>query len=241
MENKTQILLVEDDAGLAEITQEYLESKDLTVTIISDGLEAVDAIINTQPDLVILDLMLPGLDGISVCKKVRNDYSGPILMLTASADPFDQVVGLEMGADDFVQKPVEPRILLARIRARLRTTELSAQSTEQPTKESTSINQDLVYNELTVKPSARQVLVGQHQVELSGPEYDVLLCLVENTGKIQDRDALFRAIRGIDYDGKSRMIDIIISQIRHKLNQFNYANQHIKTVRNRGYLFVPHL
>ena len=241
MENKTQILLVEDDAGLAEITQEYLESKDLTVTIVSDGLEAVDAIVKGQPDLVILDLMLPGLDGISICKKVRHDYSGPILMLTASADPFDQVVGLEIGADDFVQKPVEPRILLARIRARLRNIELSSHVIEQPTKDNHLISQDLVYNELTVKPAARQVLVGQHQVELSGPEYDVLLCLVENTGTIQDRDALFRAIRGIDYDGKSRMIDIIISQIRHKLNQFNYANQHIKTVRNRGYLFVPDL
>jgi len=236
MENKTQILLVEDDQGLAEITQEYLESKDLSVAVVGDGLEAVDIIINDQPDLVILDLMLPGLDGISVCKKVRPDYSGPILMLTASADPFDQVVGLEIGADDFVQKPVEPRILLARIRARLRSKVAS-----QTPKDNSVPSADLVYNQLTVKPSARQVLVGQHQVELSGPEYDVLLCLVENTGEIQDRDALFRAIRGIDYDGKSRMIDIIISQIRHKLNQFNYANQHIKTVRNRGYLFVPEL
>ena len=235
MENKTKILLVEDDQGLAEITQEYLESKDLTVSIVGDGLEAVDAIINGQPDLVILDLMLPGLDGISVCKKVRNQYKGPILMLTASADPFDQVVGLEIGADDFVQKPVEPRILLARIRARLRNTEPSVIPDNQ------SVPQDLTFTELTIKPASRQVLVGPHQVELTGPEYDVLLCLVENTGQIQDRDALFRAIRGIDYDGKSRMIDIIISQVRHKLNQFNYANQHIKTVRNRGYLFVPEL
>lgn len=235
MENKTQILLVEDDRGLAEITQEYLESKDLTVTIVADGLEAVDAIIDGQPDLVILDLMLPGLDGISVCKKVRDKYKGPILMLTASADPFDQVVGLEMGADDFVQKPVEPRILLARIRARLRNTEQSA------VPENQTVPQDLTFTDLTIKAASRQVLVGQHQVDLTGPEYDVLLCLVENTGQIQDRDALFRAIRGIDYDGKSRMIDIIISQVRHKLNQFNYANQHIKTVRNRGYLFVPEL
>ena len=235
MENKTQILLVEDDQGLAEITQEYLESKDLSVSIVGDGLEAVDAIINGQPDLVILDLMLPGLDGISVCKKVRDKYKGPILMLTASADPFDQVVGLEIGADDFVQKPVEPRILLARIRARLR-------NSEQPLiAENKAAPQDLTFTELTIKPASRQVLVGPHQVELTGPEYDVLLCLVENTGQIQDRDALFRAIRGIDYDGKSRMIDIIISQVRHKLNQFNYANQHIKTVRNRGYLFVPEL
>lgn len=231
----TQILLVEDDQGLADIIKEYLESKDLSVNIVGDGLEAVEVIINTQPDLVILDLMLPGLDGIEVCKRVRNDYAGTILMLTASADPFDQVVGLEIGADDFVQKPVEPRVLLARIRARLRQTENSTQAV------SHAAESDLSFAELTIKKASRQVLVGKHQVEFTSPEYDVLLCLVENIGEIQDRDALFRAIRGIDYDGRSRMIDIIISQVRHKLNEFNYANQHIKTVRNRGYLFVPEL
>ncbi len=233
-QKQTQILLVEDDQDLAEIIKEYLESKDLHVSVIHDGLEAVDVIIKTQPALVILDLMLPGLDGVSVCKQVRDHYQGSILMLTASADPFDQVVGLEMGADDFVQKPVEPRILLARIRARLRSPQHQESAAQ-----STQTSQDLIYAELTIKVSSRQVFIGKHQVELTGPEYDVLQCLVENTGEIQDRDALFRAIRGIEYDGKSRMIDIIISQIRHKLNQFNYASQHIKTVRNRGYLFVP--
>jgi len=234
----TQILLVEDDQGLADIIKEYLESKDLAVNIVSDGLQAVEVIIDTQPDLVILDLMLPGLDGIEVCKRVRGEYKGSILMLTASADPFDQVVGLEIGADDFVQKPVEPRVLLARIRARLR----------QNSPESASISatapvpdNDLKYGQLTIKKASRQVLVASHQVTFTGPEYDVLLCLVENIGEIQNRDALFRAIRGIDYDGRSRMIDIIISQVRHKLSEFNYANQHIKTVRNRGYLFVPEL
>ncbi len=235
---KTQIVLVEDDQGLADIIKEYLESKELAVHIVSDGLEAVEVIIDSQPALVILDLMLPSIDGIEVCKRIRGEYSGSILMLTASADPFDQVVGLEMGADDFVQKPVEPRVLLARIRARLRqnNNDRPSASIKAP-----SIVEDKKYGQLTIKKSSRQVWVASHQVVFTGPEFDVLLCLVENIGEIQNRDALFRAIRGIDYDGRSRMIDIIISQIRHKLSEYNYANQHIKTVRNRGYLFVPEL
>ena len=231
MSEQPNIMIVEDDIDLAESIQEYLESKDIRVQLVHDGLEAVERIVGDQPDLVILDLMLPGMDGISICKKIRNDYQGAILMLTASADPFDQVVGLEIGADDFVQKPVEPRILLARIRARLRNNEQSSTQGEQ--------SNDLVYGDLILKPAFRQVFINNHQVQLTGPEYDILLCLVENTGTILGRDNLFKTIRGIEYDGQSRMIDITISQIRHKLGEFNYPSQHIKTVRNKGYLFVP--
>ena len=234
MNENPNILLVEDDIDLAESIQEYLESKEINVALVHDGLEAVDKILTEQPDLVILDLMLPGMDGISICKKIRHDYKGAVLMLTASADPFDQVVGLEIGADDFVQKPVEPRILLARIRARLRNSEHVATNSDNGAP-------DLVYGDLIVKPSFRQVFVNNHQVQLTGPEYDILLCLVENTGNILGRDTLFKTIRGIEYDGQSRMIDITISQIRHKLGEFNYASQHIKTVRNKGYLFVPEI
>ena len=236
MTNKSNIMIVEDDLELGEIIKEYLESKDFSVNVVTDGLEAVNAIISQQPDLVILDLMLPSLNGTEICKQVRQDYKGAILMLTASIDPFDQVVGLEIGADDFVHKPVDPRVLLARIRARLR--ETNRGPIEIPP--STS-NADLIYASLTIKRASRQVQVDQHKIQLTGPEYDVLVCLVENIGEIQDRDALFQAIRGIEYDGRSRMVDIIISQIRHKLMEFDYSPQHIKTVRNRGYLFVPEL
>lgn len=234
MSERPNILIVEDDVDLAESIEEYLESKDINVKMVHDGLEAVDQILKEQPDLIILDLMLPGMDGISICKKIRPEYKGAVLMLTASADPFDQVVGLEIGADDFVQKPVEPRILLARIRARLR-------SSEQASQTNTDTTNDLTYGDLTIKPASRQVFVNNHQIQLTGPEYDILLCLVENTGTILGRDSLFKTIRGIEYDGQSRMIDITISQIRHKLGEFNYASQHIKTVRNKGYLFVPEI
>ena len=150
MSERPYILVVEDDIDLAESIQEYLESKELTVKLIHDGLEAVNTILSDQPDLVILDLMLPGMDGISICKKIRHEYKGSVLMLTASGDPFDQVVGLEIGADDFVQKPVEPRVLLARIRARLRNTEQSNPSEK-------VASSDLVFGDLTIKPAFRQV------------------------------------------------------------------------------------
>ncbi|MBL4794523.1 MAG: response regulator transcription factor [Pseudomonadales bacterium] len=237
MSNKPRILLVEDDLALGDVIKEYLESKEMIVDIVIDGLEAVDVILTTHPDLVILDLMLPNLSGIEVCKKIRPDYHGSILMLTASADPFDQVVGLEIGADDFVLKPVEPRILLARIRARLRRPDVKVVAVEPSPDQAPQ--KELVFGELVIRKAARQVSVSGHHVAFTGPEYDMLLCLVENIGEIQDRDALFHATRGIEYDGKSRMIDITISQIRQKLAEFGYDNSHIKTVRNRGYLFVP--
>ena len=125
-----QILIVEDDQRLAELTQEYLESNGLKVAIESDGGKAAARILREQPDLVVLDLMLPGEDGLSICRKVRGQYDGPILMLTARTDDMDEVLGLEMGADDYVCKPVRPRVLLARIRALLRRSESSEAPSE---------------------------------------------------------------------------------------------------------------
>ncbi|MFS2125847.1 response regulator, partial [Pseudomonas sp. Pseusp97] len=120
MEQEARILIVEDDQRLAELTQDYLESNGLAVSIESHGGKAVERVLAERPDLVVLDLMLPGEDGLSICKRLRPDYDGPILMLTARTDDMDQVQGLEMGADDYVCKPVRPRVLLARIRALLR-------------------------------------------------------------------------------------------------------------------------
>ena len=123
MEQEARILIVEDDQRLAELTQDYLESNGLAVSIESHGGRAVERVLAERPDLVVLDLMLPGEDGLSICKRLRPDYDGPILMLTARTDDMDQVQGLEMGADDYVCKPVRPRLLLARIQALLRRSE----------------------------------------------------------------------------------------------------------------------
>jgi two-component system response regulator RstA len=226
------ILLVEDDEELAELISNYLSDNAFTVAVESNGARAVGRIINEKPDLVILDLMLPGKDGISICREARFGFSGPILMLTASMDAVDQILGLEIGADDFVQKPVEPRVLLARIRALLRRTD--------NTPIQHSLNQsepDLMnFGDLSINISARTVHFKGSSLEFSGSEYNVLLYLAENAGSIVSRDELFQSLRNLEYDGQSRFIDITISQIRKKLG--GDADSYLKTVRGKGYLFA---
>ncbi len=228
------ILIVEDDDELAGLVKEYLESTELRVEIEETGLHAANRILNDKPDLVILDLMLPGKDGISICREVRPFYTGPILMLTASNESVDQIISLEVGADDYVQKPVEPRILLARIRSLLRRTE-SSTGHSPAVLQST---QSLQIGEIEIMPNTRQVKVAGNDIKLTNPEYDILLLLAENLGQILSRDDIFKAIRGIEYDGHNRLVDITVSQLRGKLGCDGISDKHIKTIRNKGYLFV---
>ncbi len=232
---KKNILLVEDDEELAELIQDYLERAEFNVSVEHNGLIAADRVLQDKPDLVILDLMLPGKDGIAICRDVRPFFDGHILMLTASNESVDQILGLEIGADDFVQKPVEPRILLARIRALFR----RSGHEKQPIIESASIETDSMHFEnLLISPATRQVKVNGHQINLANPEYDVLLLLAENRGKILSRNDIFVSLRGIEYDGQNRLVDITISQLRAKLACDGQSDRHIKTIRNKGYLFV---
>lgn len=222
------LLLVEDDEELAELIAEYLGARGYGVTVQSDGAKAVEQVCSGQFDMVVLDLMLPGMDGISVCREVRHRFSGPVLMLTASADVVDQVVGLEVGADDFVQKPVEPRVLLARIRALLRRA-TAAPVHRQPESE-------LCFDELVINPSANQATLAGRVLTLSAAEFDVLYHLAQNAGRIVSRDEIFSEVRNIPYDGLSRFADIAVSQIRKQLG--SAADRFVKTVRGRGYLFI---
>ena len=235
MSDKKQIILVEDDQELAQLVDEYLSYQGFDVLVIDNGIDATDSIIKNQPDLVILDLMLPGKDGISVCRDVRGEYKGPILMLTASDEPIDQVVGLEIGADDFVHKPIEPRILLARIRALSRRAEINQSKT--PISGSSAGSEDLlVANDLTVNKANRNVYIKEELFVLNSQEFDLLCILAENAGNILSRDFLFQEMKGFEYDGLNRFIDILISQIRNKINDHNACI--IKTVRGKGYLLV---
>jgi len=226
------ILIVEDDVSLATLTQTYLEGKQFTVDVEHHGLAAVDRIIKGSYDLIILDLMLPGKDGIAICREVRHHYQGSILMLTASNDSVDQVLGLEIGADDYVQKPVEPRILLARVRALLR------RSSIQPIMavENSASPELLVFADMTINLSARAVQLNNTELEFTSPEFDILAYLASNAGTIVSRDQMFRQLRNIDYDGQNRFVDITMSHIRRKLG--DQANIYLKTVRGKGYLFV---
>ncbi len=228
-----RILIVEDDERLAELTREYLESNGLEVTVENHGGRAVERIRNDQPDLVVLDLMLPGEDGLSICRRVRPFYSRPIIMLTARTDDLDQVLGLEMGADDYISKPVKPRVLLARIRAMLRrAAEISnnEESAEEPTR--------LQFNDLVVDRSMREAWLNDVSIDLTSAEFDLLWLLSSNAGRVLSREEIFTALRGIEYDGQDRSIDVRVSRIRPKIGDDPIHPRRIKTVRSKGYLFV---
>ncbi len=230
------MLIVEDDERLAELTREYLESNDLVVSLESNGAHAVERIRNESPDLVVLDLMLPGEDGLSICRRVRPFYNGPILMLTARTDDLDQVLGLEMGADDYMSKPVRPRVLLARIRALLR------RVNEKPGAGLAEVDQDepvrLVFNDLVVDRSMREAWLHDESIDLTSAEFDLLWLLASNAGRVLSREEIFTALRGIEYDGQDRSIDVRVSRIRPKIGDDPVHPRRIKTVRSKGYLFV---
>ncbi|QNH80737.1 response regulator [Pseudomonas protegens] len=226
-----QVLIVEDDQRLAELTREYLESNGLQVAIEGNGALAAERIIAEQPDLVILDLMLPGEDGLSICRKVRDRYDGPILMLTARTDDMDQVMGLDLGADDYVCKPVRPRLLLARIQALLRRSEAPQPAPEK--------SRRLRFGPLLVDSALREAWLSDVGIELTSAEFDLLWLLVVNAGRILSREEIFNALRGIGYDGQDRSIDVRISRIRPKIGDDPEHPRLIKTIRSKGYLFVP--
>lgn len=233
-----RVMIVEDDDRLAQLTADYLISNGMAVEVIRDGSSAIPAIINKQPDLVVLDLMLPGADGLEVCKMVRDKYKKPILMLTARTDDVDQVLGLEMGADDYVPKPVKPRVLLARIRALLRRSDGQDDNDNGKNK---GDGVRLEFGELVIDNSAREVWLRGDAVDLTSAEYDLLWLLASNAGTILSREEIFERLRGIQYDGQDRSIDVRVSRIRPKVGDDPMNPRRIKTVRSKGYLFVKDL
>lgn len=226
-QQRSQVLIVEDDQRLADLTCEYLQANGFEVAVEGDGAKAAQRIIDEQPDLVILDLMLPGEDGLSICRKVRPRYVGVILMLTARSDDLDQVQGLDLGADDYVVKPVRPRLLLARINALLRRSD--APSSE---------HQALVFGPLRVDNTLREAWLRGASIELTSAEFDLLWLLVSNAGRVLSREEIFTSLRGVGYDGQDRSIDVRISRIRPKIGDDPIHPKMIKTLRSKGYLFV---
>jgi two-component system OmpR family response regulator len=223
------VLLVEDDLRLAELVSHYLENNGFRVRTTARGDQVVEQVQRETPDLVILDLGLPGQDGFSICRQLRPTYANPILILTARDNDFDHVLGLELGADDYVIKPVEPRVLLARINALLR------RSQAQPHIKHTSLR----FGQLLINTVARAVSLNSQPVALSSAEFDLLACLAERAGEIQSRATLFQHLYGREYDGADRMLDVRISHLRKKLGEDADSSERIKTIWGQGYLFVP--
>ncbi|APX94393.1 DNA-binding response regulator [Halomonas sp. 1513] len=226
--DQDHVLIIEDDERLAELTRDYLEANGFQVTVEADGARAVERIVSLQPDLVILDLMLPGEDGLSICRRARTDYAGPILMLTARTDDMDQVLGLEMGADDYVPKPVQPRVLLARMRALMRRTDSGESSGDAR----------LTFNNLVVDSATREAWLEGDRIDLTSAEFDLLWLLASHAGRVLTREEIFSELRGIKYDGQDRSIDVRVSRIRPKIGDDPNHPHRIKTVRSKGYLFV---
>lgn len=224
------LLLVEDDAELASLIQDYLHKHGFDVQVVGDGPSALSCILGTRPDLVLLDIMLPGLSGLEVCRQVRPHYSAPILMLTALDDDVDQMLGLELGADDYIVKPIKPRLLLSRIRALLRRATLS--SADGVNQAGEAFNSPLLHIDL----SSRSVVLKGQKVHLSTAEFDLLALLKSEAGQVVTRETIVQHLRGFDYDGLDRSIDRRISRLRRKLKDDPLEPQIIKTVRGKGYL-----
>ena len=230
-DNTPRNLIVEDDERLAMLTQDYLVKNGLEVAIETDGNRAIRRIVNEQPDMVVLDVMLPGSDGLTVCREVRPHYQNPILMLTARTEDMDQVLGLEMGADDYIAKPFEPRELLARIRAVIRRHEQPNQADSQ--------SDSLTFGRLSVFPDSHEVTIDDQPVRLTTHQFQLLHYFATHSGKVLNREQLWQAMPNDDSsDNIDRAIDVHISRLRALIEDNPRQPKRIITVRGVGYQFA---
>jgi DNA-binding response OmpR family regulator len=227
-----QLLMIEDDARLARMVADYLGQSGFAVSIAGDGQQGLAAVQANAPALVILDLMLPDMDGLEVCRRIRALPGAlartPVLMLTAKGDPMDRIIGLEIGADDYLPKPFEPRELLARIRAVLR------RHVDGPPAEHAVLR----FGSLEIDQDARAVTVGGQACELTSYQFDLLLALAERAGRVLTRDQIMEAVRGRELDAFDRSIDVHMGRIRAAIELDVKNPKRILTVRGVGYVFA---
>lgn len=222
-----RLILAEDDVELAELLVERLRKEHYSVRHVADGLSAVSAVSTERPDLVILDVMMPGIDGFEVCRRIRPDYDGPVLFLTARDDELDEVIGLELGADDYVTKPVRARVLIARIKALLRRAGRAGGQDAEVTR--------VEIGTLTVDSSRREVRREGSAIDITTAEFDILWELALQAGKVVSREFLYKELYDIDYDGIDRAVDVHVSKLRTKLGDDPRSPTFLKTVRGVGY------
>ena len=226
-----KLILVEDDARLSKLIADFLGQNNMNVTVLAEGSALVETVTNHIIDLVILDIMLPGKDGFELCQELRKHYTGPVIFLTAKDDDISQVLGLEMGADDYVLKPVEPRVLLARIHALLR--RIKPATTPSPQREET-----LQFGQLHINHKARTVNLKGVDITLTSHEFDMLWLLAKNASSVVSRETLYEQIIGREYDGLDRSADVRISRLRKKLHDNAKSPYRIKTIWGKGFYFV---
>ena len=219
------ILIIEDDSEIARLTAMYLDSDGYKTTIIADGNDAIASIRKLKPDLVLLDLMLPTVDGFEICKQAREFYFGPVLVLTAREDEMSEVSLLKCGADDYLRKPAKPHVMSARIEALLRRTSGDKAVTDKA-----------LTNNLAIDFETLSVTQNGDQIGLTTSEFDLFALLASHAGEVVSREDCIKSLRGINYDITDRSIDMRISGLRKKLGDEKQPYQLIKTIRNKGYL-----
>ncbi|MCU1797540.1 two-component system response regulator RstA [Pectobacterium polaris] len=235
-----KIVFIEDDTEVGKLIAAYLGKHDIDVQVEARGDQALAFIEQQQPDLVLLDIMLPGKDGMTICRELRPQYSGPIVLLTSLDSDMNHILALEMGADDYILKTTPPAVLLARLRLHLRQYAAAPPAvTENAAPAALQVHKSLHFGLLCIDPVNREVTLGQEHIVLSTADFDLLWQLATHAGHIMDRDALLKNLRGVTYDGMDRSIDVAISRLRKKLYDNPLEPFRIKTVRNKGYLFAP--
>lgn len=217
-----RILVVDDDAALSEMIGIVLESEGFEAVFSADGGTAFDMFRSTQPDLVLLDLMLPGVDGIEVCRRIRADSGVPIIMLTAKSDTTDVVLGLEAGADDYIPKPFKPRELVARVRARLR-------------RHDDDETETLQIADLTIDVAGHQVTRGKNNINLTPLEFDLLVTLARKPWQVFSREVLLEQVWGYRHQADTRLVNVHVQRLRAKVERDPESPEVVLTVRGVGY------
>ena len=223
-----RILQVEDDLSLAQWVSEYLQTNGFKVDHLARGDHVAEQVAKHQYDVILLDIMLPGMDGVEVCRNIRQTSQVPIIMMTAKADEFDEVMGLEVGANDYVIKPVRPRALLARIKSVLRNAE----------KPAIKSNNELVFGKLSINQEFKRVIYDNREIELTSSLFSLLWLLATHAGTVMGREEVFQILKGREYDGLDRRFDVLVSTLRKKLDDNPQHPKRIKTIWGKGYLFI---
>lgn len=228
METKQQkILIVEDEQSIQKLLEFTLQQANYTTVLANDGEEGIEKVLDENPDLIILDLMLPKIDGIEICRMLRRqDIETPIIMLTAKGEEMDKIIGLEMGADDYMTKPFSPREVAARVKAVLRRTG-----------ERNRIEKKIVAGELTIYPERLEVYLNEKALEFTPKEFELLVYFMRHPNRVFSRNQLLQAVWNYDFAGDTRIVDVHVSHLRDKIEENTRKPRYIKTMRGVGYKF----
>lgn len=229
---KQQILIIEDDQAIAEIERDFLEMDGFATEIANGGLSGLERAQNGEHDLILLDLMLPGIDGLEICRKIRDRLDVPILMVTARTEDIDKIRGLGLGADDYISKPFSPQELVARVKAHL-------SRYERLTSEPKNSQREISFGRVRINTAARQVFVDNQEIDCANREYELLVHLVSRPNRVFSKELLYESVWGTDMYGDLKTVVVHVNRLREKIESDPSKPRYIQTVWGAGYRFTP--